>query len=617
MSEAKKNIWRLIAIVALVIALVACGAAVCLWNRAPEKEIVEVAVTAAPTAAPTAEPTAAPTPEPAAPLSLWTEGALAKESLTAYMDMITSQGVGYIPPEDRIAVFDLDGTLFCETDPVYFDYSLLLYRVTQDEAYKDKASDFERQTAKKIQDMILTGKSAPGLEVDHGKCVASAFAGMTIPEFEAYCRMFRELPARGYEGMTIGEGFYRPMLQVVDYLIANDFKVYVVSGTDRLIVRGIVKDSLLKVPAEQIIGSDETLVARQQGAADGLDYVFTDGDDVVLGGEFIVKNLKMNKVTVILQEIGKQPVLSFGNSTGDASMAEFVTSNNPYPSMAFMLCCDDEVRENGSVAKAEKMEKLCAEYDWVPVSMKDDWTTIYGDGVKRKAAPDNVIFDIPERTAEGDVKLSGDASDFVLLSEAVPDAILEIRYYSTYNFIGDRIDGYEEPLALLTKEAAAALKEVSDELLTMGYRLKIFDAYRPQMAVTHFMNWALDPDDARMKAYFYPELEKDVLFPQGYIAEHSGHSRGSTVDLTLFDMTTEREVDMGGTFDYFGELSHPDYTGITKEQYAMRMLLREVMVKHGFKPLDEEWWHFTLENEPFPDTYFTFPVNSVSVAPAA
>ena len=219
-------------------------------------------------------------------------------------------------------------------------------------------------------------------------------------------------------------------------------------------------------------------------------------------------------------------------------------------------------------------------------------------------------------SAEDEVKLSDDASDFVLLSEAVPDAILEIRYYSTYNFVGDRIDGYEEPLAFLTKEAAAALKEVSDELVEKGYRLKIFDAYRPQMAVTHFMNWALDAEDARMKDYFYPELEKDQLFPQGYIAEHSGHSRGSTVDLTLFDMTTEREVDMGGTFDYFGELSHPDYTGVTEEQYANRMILREAMLAHGFKPLVEEWWHFTLEDEPYPDTYFTFPINSDSLVEA-
>ena len=202
-----------------------------------------------------------------------------------------------------------------------------------------------------------------------------------------------------------------------------------------------------------------------------------------------------------------------------------------------------------------------------------------------------------------EVTLSDDASDFVLVSEAVPDAILEIRYHSTYNFVGDRIDGYEEPLALLTKEAAAALKEVSDEVIEKGYRLKIYDAYRPQKAVTHFVNWAQDEEDARMKEYFYPELEKDVLFPQGYIAEHSGHSRGSTVDLTLFDMTTRQEVDMGGSFDYFGELSHPDYTGIT-----------DAMLAHGFKPLVEEWWHFTLAEEPYPDTYFTFPVNSDSVA---
>ena len=217
-----------------------------------------------------------------------------------------------------------------------------------------------------------------------------------------------------------------------------------------------------------------------------------------------------------------------------------------------------------------------------------------------------------ESTGDG-ITLSDDASDFVLLTEAVPDAILEIRYYSTYNFVGDRIDGYEEPLAFLTKEAAMALRKVSDDLVQKGYRLKIYDAYRPQMAVSHFMRWALDFGDTRMKAYFYPELEKDVLFPLGYIMEHSGHSRGSTVDLTLFDMATEKEVDMGGTFDYFGELSHPDYTGITEEQYANRMILRDAMLSHGFKPYSEEWWHFTLGDEPYPDTYFTFPINSDSL----
>ncbi|MBQ7586205.1 MAG: M15 family metallopeptidase [Desulfovibrionaceae bacterium] len=214
-----------------------------------------------------------------------------------------------------------------------------------------------------------------------------------------------------------------------------------------------------------------------------------------------------------------------------------------------------------------------------------------------------------------DYNLSQDASNFVLLTDVVPDAILEIRYYSTYNFVGDRIAGYEEPLALLTKEAALALKQVSDDLKAKGYRLKIFDAYRPQMAVNHFMEWAKDLKDTRMKSYFYPELDKSVLFAQGYIAEKSGHSRGSTVDLTLFDMKTGKEVDMGGTFDYFGLRSHPDFKNLTKEQYEARMILREAMLSHGFKPLAEEWWHFTLKNEPYPHTYFTFPVKRQLIRP--
>ena len=208
---------------------------------------------------------------------------------------------------------------------------------------------------------------------------------------------------------------------------------------------------------------------------------------------------------------------------------------------------------------------------------------------------------------------TNDASGFVLVNDVVPDAILEIRYYSTYNFVGERIDGYEEPLAFLTKEAAEALKAVSDDVMAKGYRLKIYDAYRPQKAVDHFMRWAEDIDDVRMKEYFYPDIKKKDIIPQGYVMVQSGHTRGSTVDLTLFDMSTEKEVDMGGTFDYFGELSHPDYKDITDEQYANRMILREAMIAHGFKPLEEEWWHFTLDDEPYPDTYFTFPVNSDSI----
>lgn len=215
-----------------------------------------------------------------------------------------------------------------------------------------------------------------------------------------------------------------------------------------------------------------------------------------------------------------------------------------------------------------------------------------------------------------------DASGFVLLTDVIPDAILEIRYYSTYNFIGDRIPGYEQPIAMLTRQAADSLKVVSDELIAEGYRLKIFDGYRPQCAVDYFVKWAKDLDDTRMKEYFYPELSKTVLFPQGYIASRSGHTRGSTVDLTLFDMKLEKEVDMGCTYDYFGVASHPDvlpgqpvgaYKPINDAQYRNRMILRKAMLAHGFRPYEGEWWHFTLRNEPYPDTYFTFPLNVSSL----
>ena len=210
--------------------------------------------------------------------------------------------------------------------------------------------------------------------------------------------------------------------------------------------------------------------------------------------------------------------------------------------------------------------------------------------------------------ARNDVTM--DSSGFVVLADFVPHIVQEIRYYSTYNFIGERIDGYEEPCALLTVEAARALKTVSNELNVQGYRLKLFDAYRPACAVKHFTLWGIEDQDIRMKPCFYPELEKQELFAKGYIARQSSHSRGSTVDLTLLDMKTGKEVDMGGPFDYFGELSHPDYRGITDEQFENRMFLQKAMVRNGFKPIDCEWWHFTLENEPYPDTYFNFPVSS-------
>ncbi len=207
-----------------------------------------------------------------------------------------------------------------------------------------------------------------------------------------------------------------------------------------------------------------------------------------------------------------------------------------------------------------------------------------------------------------DNNLCYDASEFVLLSDVIPDILLDIRYYSSFNFVGERIDGYELPLAFITKKTAIALKNVSEQIRKQGLRFKIYDAYRPQKAVDHFVRWASDINDIRMKESFYPEVDKKDLFEAGYIAARSAHSRGSTVDLTLFS-DQGYDLDMGSPFDYFGGISHPDYQDISEKQHENRMLLRDLMVKNGFMPYEKEWWHFTLADEPFPDTYFDFSIS--------
>ena len=201
-----------------------------------------------------------------------------------------------------------------------------------------------------------------------------------------------------------------------------------------------------------------------------------------------------------------------------------------------------------------------------------------------------------------------DSSGFVVLDDVLPEIMVEMRYYTNYNFTGDKIRGYEEPVALVTKETAVALQGVLKELAPLGYTLKVYDAYRPQMAVDHFVEWARDVNDTRMKSYFYPEENKANLFAHGYIASRSGHSRGSTVDVTLYDVRNDCDVDMGGTFDYFGYRSYPDYPNLTEQQRKNRNLLRSVMQNHGFHGIDTEWWHFTLNNEPYPHDYFNFAV---------
>lgn len=199
---------------------------------------------------------------------------------------------------------------------------------------------------------------------------------------------------------------------------------------------------------------------------------------------------------------------------------------------------------------------------------------------------------------------------FTDVARVVPDVVVEMRYHGSDNFVGRPVDGYESPVCFLTIPAADALARVQEQLRPFGLGLKVFDCYRPARAVAHFVRWARDAADTLRRADYYPELDKSRLFELGYIAERSGHSRGSTVDLTLIDLATGRELDMGTGWDLFSTRSWPMEPSMTTAQRANRMLLRTVMLQHGFRPYDQEWWHFTLDGEPFPGTYFDFPVRA-------
>ena len=480
-------------------------------------------------------------------LSLWTENAEAKKQLFSYMQDITEEGgVDYIPVEKRIAVFDLDGTLYGETNPTYFDYSLFLHRVYEDTDYRDKATDFERETAGKILDSVTGGPTASGLEVDHGKGIASSFSGMTVDEFEAYVEEFKKQPAPGYEGMTRGESFYKPMLEVIDLLQANDFKVYIVSGTDRLIVRGIINGTL-NIPMSQVIGSDETIVATGQSITDGLNYTFKEDDKLILGGDFLIKNLKMNKVGVIAQEIGEQPVLSFGNSSGDSSMAEYVTSSNPYKSLAFMLCCDDTEREYGNEEKADKMYSLCEEQNWIPISMKNDWTTIYGDNVKKTSDKTPVPFTKYERE---------DNTDNVLKTEIGPVSK----------------DGYT-----LSQVVCLSRHNIRSPLSDKGSEL---DTLTPN----DWFEWSSDPShlsvrggtlESEMGQYFRKWLEKEGLFEENYqpydgaVRIYANSKQRTIATAQFFEAgllpAYNADVEYHADFDTMDPVFHPRLTYVSDE----------------------------------------------------
>ena len=306
------------------------------------------------------------------------------EALTALKDYVkdvtTPNSPNYIKVEDRIATFDMDGTFVGELYPTYFEYNMLEYRVLDDPAYKDIAPEDVRETVQEIRDFVRDGKKLPdNFDMKHAYAAAKAYSGMTLAEFDAYVKAYAQQPANGFTGMTYGQSFYKPMLEVFDYLKDNGFTYYVVSGSDRFICRALVES--IGIEPNRVIGMDVRLHSTSQGTAEGVNYTMGKDENLVRTDELIIKNLKTNKVLQISQEIGKVPVLSFGNSSGDCAMHNYALSNSKYKSAAFMLVADDDVRDHANLTEGAKREAKWREAGYYIISMKNDFKTIYGNDV--------------------------------------------------------------------------------------------------------------------------------------------------------------------------------------------------------------------------------------------
>lgn len=305
------------------------------------------------------------------------------KTLIAYVEDVTNEkSPNFIPVEDRIATFDMDGTFIGELYPSYFEYNLLEYRVLDDPSYKDIAPDDVKETAMDIRRFVREGKKLPDhFDMKHAYAAAKAYSGMTLKEFDEYVKAYARKNANGFTNLTYGDAFYKPMLEVFKYLEDNGFTYYVVSGSDRYICRAIVEP--IGIPSNRVIGMDVVLKSDNQGDTEGVNYTYQVTDTLIRTDELIIKNLKTNKVKQIAQEIGKVPVLSFGNSGGDSAMHNYCLSNEKYKTLAFMLIADDDVRDHANREKALGLKEDWIKANYVVISMRDDFKTIYGEDVEK------------------------------------------------------------------------------------------------------------------------------------------------------------------------------------------------------------------------------------------
>ena len=315
-------------------------------------------------------------PETAASIPYWTEGSAVAASIISYVQSVTDESsADYVAPEERIAIFDFDGTLYGERYPTYFDTCLFIHRALHDETFT--APDDIREYAAAMEAALYNHLPEPDSDKSTAQCAAECFKGMTIEEYHEYVREFMASPAFGFEGMTYGEGFYKPMTEVVKYLVQNGFTIFISSGSERAMVRELIKGSLDEwIPSDRVIGSTFSLIASGQGSKAGRKYTITADDQILMEGNLVVKNQNTNKVFSIIDEIGKCPILVFGNSSGDLAMAQYVLQHG---GKGYMLLCDDTERDYGDLAVAAKFADSCAQMGLETVSMKNDFATIYGD----------------------------------------------------------------------------------------------------------------------------------------------------------------------------------------------------------------------------------------------
>ena len=319
----------------------------------------------------------------AADFQFWNDDSPTKRIITEFVEDVTNpRSQNYIPPEDRIATFDMDGTFYCETAPIYFQEAMFLHRVLDDQNYTAPKKYLD--LAKKIKPKVYAKqKLTPSESKNYFEGLTAVYSGMTDEEYRAYVRNFMQTDEDGFTNLKRGEAFYLPMVEIISYLTNNGFQVYLDTAcgvsTTRELINGVIP-----IQFDRILGSDFNYTSTNMGKDNPHDHFFDRfKEKIVISGKPLMDNAKTIKIFSILNQIGKKPVLAFGNSSGDSGMLEYTLQNNKYRSEAFFVICDDTERERGNPTRAKNDTALALKRGWNPISMRDEFKTIYGDNVKR------------------------------------------------------------------------------------------------------------------------------------------------------------------------------------------------------------------------------------------